>query len=67
MVGMALESAGDDTARDLAIDPGIGDQLRAAADLDSALASCDVVGGTAPGRVAAALTAAQERLSAQDG
>ena len=37
-------------------------QLRAAASLDGALASCDVVGGTAPTRVAAALEAARARL-----
>jgi argininosuccinate lyase len=37
-------------------------ELRAAAGLDGALASCDVIGGTAPQRVAAALAAARERL-----
>jgi argininosuccinate lyase len=62
MIGMALGAAGDETARNLAMDPGIGDLLRAAADLDAALASCDVVGGTAPSRVAAALAAASARL-----
>ena len=63
MIGLALGSAGDETARALAADPGIGDELRTAASLDGALASCDVVGGTAPGRVAAALAAARERLA----
>jgi argininosuccinate lyase len=62
MLGMALGAAGDETARNLAMDPGIGDVLRAAANLDAALASCDVVGGTAPSRVAAALAAASARL-----
>ncbi len=62
MVGLALGSAGDATAGELAADPGIGDAIRAAAELDAALAACDVVGGTAPTRVAAALAAARSRL-----
>jgi len=62
MLGMALAAAGDETARALASEAGIGDDLRAAAGLDSALASCDVVGGTAPRRVAEALAVARERL-----
>jgi argininosuccinate lyase len=62
MVGLALAAAGDDQARGLAEEPGIGDELRAAASIDGALASCDVVGGTAPGRVMRALAAARERL-----
>jgi argininosuccinate lyase len=37
-------------------------ELRAAAGLDGALASCDVIGGTAPQRVAVALAAARARL-----
>ena len=40
---------------------GIGDELRAAASLDGALASCDVIGGTAPTRVAAALVGGKAR------
>jgi argininosuccinate lyase len=62
MLGMALAAAGDERARELATEPGIGDELRAAAGIDGALASCDVVGGTAPTRVAAALAAARKRL-----
>jgi hypothetical protein len=62
MIGVALAAAGDDQARALAEAPGIGDELRAAAAIDAALDSCDVVGGTAPGRVAGALAAARERL-----
>ncbi|HEX5148180.1 MAG TPA: argininosuccinate lyase [Candidatus Limnocylindrales bacterium] len=62
MLGMALAAAGDERARALAEDPGIGDQLRAAASIDGALASCDVIGGTSPSRVAQALAAARERL-----
>jgi len=62
MVGLALGASGDPAATDLAAAPGIGDALRAAASLDGALASCDVIGGTAPTRVAAALAAARARL-----
>ncbi len=59
----ALAAARDATATALAADPAIGGELRAAASVEAALASCDVVGGTAPGRVAAALAAARERLA----
>ncbi len=62
MIGLALGASGDETAGGLATDPGIGDDLRAAASIDGALAACDVVGGTAPTRVAAALEAARTRL-----
>ena len=64
MIGLALGAAGDPTAATLAEDPGIGDALRAAASIEGALASCDVIGGTAPTRVAAALEAARARLDA---
>ena len=67
MVGLALGASGDPAAADLAADPGIGDELRAAASIDGALASCDVIGGTAPTRVAAALDAARARLDATTG
>jgi argininosuccinate lyase len=63
MLGMALAAAGDERARALAAEPGIGDEMRAAAGIDGALANCDVVGGTAPGRVAEALVAARMRLT----
>ncbi|HEU5204496.1 MAG TPA: argininosuccinate lyase [Candidatus Limnocylindrales bacterium] len=58
----ALAASDDDTARRLVDDPSIGATLRAAADIDAALASCDVIGGTAPARVRQALTAARDRL-----
>lgn len=64
MIGMALGAAGDPVAVALAGEPGIGEALRAAASLEGALASCDVVGGTAPERVRAALAAARQRLEA---
>ena len=62
MLGMALAAAGDERARQLAEDAGIGDSLRTAAGIDGALATCDVVGGTAPNRVAEALAEARRRL-----
>ena len=58
----ALGAIDDEVAHRLAGDPSIGATLRAAADIDAALASCDVVGGTAPARVRAALAAARARL-----
>ncbi len=62
MIGLALGASGDAGAAALAADEGIGDHLRAAASVDGALATCDVIGGTAPVRVAAALAAARTRL-----
>jgi argininosuccinate lyase len=62
MIGMALGASGDAVAGGLAADPAIGAALREAATLDGALAACDVIGGTAPDRVAAALAAVRERL-----
>jgi argininosuccinate lyase len=62
MIGLALGASGDPGAQALAADPGIGETLRAAASVDGALASCDVIGGTAPTRVADALTAVRRRL-----
>jgi len=62
----ALGGALDDpTAITLAAEPGIGEAVRVAAGLEDALASCDVVGGTAPARVAEALIAARARLDAE--
>ena len=62
MVRRRSAASDDATAAALADEPGIGDALRAAASIDGALASCDVIGGTAPTRVAAALAAARARL-----
>ncbi|MGZ9160258.1 MAG: argininosuccinate lyase [Candidatus Limnocylindrales bacterium] len=62
MIGLALGASGDASAQALAADPTIGDTLRGAASVDGALASCDVIGGTAPTRVADALRAARDRL-----
>jgi argininosuccinate lyase len=63
MIGLALGSTSDATGRELATDATIGDALRQAASVDGALASCDVEGGTAPARVAAALAGAKARLN----
>jgi argininosuccinate lyase len=62
MIRGALAGADDEAARHLAGDPGIAEALRAAASIDGALASSDLIGGTAPKRVAAALREARERL-----
>jgi argininosuccinate lyase len=62
MIGLALGAAGDATAQALASDETIGEVVRGAASVDGALASCDVIGGTAPTRVAEALAAARRRL-----
>jgi argininosuccinate lyase len=58
----ALSSSDDPVARELAAVPGVGRELRAAASVEAAVDGADVVGGTAPGRVRAALKAARERL-----
>jgi argininosuccinate lyase len=63
MIGLALGASGDPIAGSLASDATIGHSLRAAASIDGALASCDVVGGTAPTRVEMALRAAKARLN----
>jgi argininosuccinate lyase len=61
-VSASLAASDDEAARALAEDPGIGERVRSAAALDGAMARCDVVGGTAPGRVRAELEAAATRL-----
>ena len=58
----ALAASPDERARSLAADAAIPVALRAAASLEGAMAGCDVVGGTAPARVHAALDAAKARL-----
>jgi argininosuccinate lyase len=60
----ALDGSDDPVARGLGEEPGILDALRAAASIEGSLAAADVIGGTAPDRVAAALAAARERLGA---
>jgi argininosuccinate lyase len=58
----ALREADDPVARGLASQPGIPGALRAVATVEGALARFDVIGGTAPARVAAELAAAETRL-----
>jgi argininosuccinate lyase len=58
----ALRGSDDPTARSLADEPGIAAAVRAATSIEGSLAAADVVGGTAPNRVAAALAAARTRL-----
>jgi argininosuccinate lyase len=65
MIAAALAASDDPVARELARNPSIGATVRAAADIDAALASCDVIGGTAPDRVHAALRAARARIDAE--
>jgi len=60
----ALDGSDDETARSLAREKGIAGALREASTIEGSLAAADVVGGTAPARVAAALAAAKERLGA---
>jgi argininosuccinate lyase len=67
MIGIALGASGDPTAAALATEADIGEAVRGAADLDAAVASCDVIGGTAPDRVRAALAAARGRIAAESG
>jgi argininosuccinate lyase len=64
IAGVMAES-GDATVAELARRPGITSQLRATSTVESALASCDVIGGTAPGRVIAAVAAARQRLDGE--
>ena len=66
-IAAALRQAGDPAATDLAADPATGAAIRSAAGLQAALDSCDVVGGTAPARVSAALIAARRRLDGDEG
>jgi argininosuccinate lyase len=61
----ALADSDDLVARELVGDPGLATTLRAAATIEGALARCDVIGGTAPGRVNAELEATARRLDAR--
>ena len=58
----ALDGSDDETARGLARERGIAASLRSAATIEGSLAGADVVGGTAPARVAAQLADARARL-----
>ena len=58
----ALDGSDDPVARSLAHERGIAAWLRSAATVEGSLGSADVIGGTAPRRVAVALAAAKARL-----
>jgi argininosuccinate lyase len=62
VIAAALAGSDDSFALALVGDAAVPGQLRAAAALEGAMAGCDVIGGTAPGRVAAALASAKARL-----
>jgi argininosuccinate lyase len=59
----ALAEAEDETARALSTESGIAAGVRDSAAIAGALAAADVIGGTAPPRVAAAVRDARERLA----
>ncbi len=61
-ISAVLASSDDALANRLASHPEVAASLRSAARLEDALARPDVIGGTAPGRVHAALTEAAARL-----
>ncbi len=61
-IAAALAASDDAAAKKLAGDGGVPAELRKAAELEGAMAGCDVTGGTAPRRVELALAKARERL-----
>jgi len=61
-VGTTLRGSDDEVAAALAGESGIADVVREAASVAGALTAADVIGGTAPNRVRAALVVARERL-----
>lgn len=63
---VALGASDDPAARALVSDAAVAEDLRAAATIDVALARPDVLGGTAPNRVAAELEEAGRRLASTD-
>ena len=58
----ALAASAETAGLGLELDAGIPGALREAATVERALAAADVLGGTAPGRVRAAIAAARARL-----
>jgi argininosuccinate lyase len=61
-IAAALLESGDEAAQALARDPGAAADVRSQATPMAAISRADVVGGTAPARVAAELAAAAQRL-----
>ena len=66
-IAAALAESRDTTALGLTGEPEVAAAIRVAATIEAALESCDVVGGTAPRRVAEALAAARARLGSGRG
>ena len=60
-----LAESDDRVAATLVSDPGAAASLLGAATIEGSLAAADVIGGTAPARVSAAITAARARLDAE--
>jgi len=65
-IAAVLAESQDPVAVGLATDTAVAARLRAAAELENALARPDVIGGTAPARVNTELTAAAVRLGITD-
>jgi len=65
-IAAVLASSEDPIAAGLATDTDVAARLRAAAELDNALARPDVIGGTAPARVHTELRANADRLGIAD-
>jgi argininosuccinate lyase len=61
-IAATLAGSDDAVAAAVGADAAVAAALREAAALEGAMAACDVTGGTAPRRVAAALAAARTRL-----
>ncbi|MEA2548316.1 MAG: argininosuccinate lyase [Chloroflexota bacterium] len=62
-----LAAADDETARRIAVEAGAAVELLASATIEGALAAADVIGGTAPWRVAAAIATARARIDRERG
>jgi argininosuccinate lyase len=60
-----LASSDDETARGLAGEEGVATALIESATIDGSLRAADVIGGTAPARVATAIAAARRRLDGE--
>jgi argininosuccinate lyase len=60
-----LAASDDETARGLAGQKGLAEELLRSATIEASLAAADVIGGTAPRRVAAAIAAARARLAGE--
>jgi argininosuccinate lyase len=60
-----LAGSDDETARELAGQEGVPAALLSHATIAGSLAAADVIGGTAPTRVAAAIAAARARLDSE--